>query len=84
LEFFAPQSNPKRTRLDTAPKEAREEVSAAYQSRWASRAALREALMKLTSRAITFDEVCQDGNAEYKHCITEYPPGGGNWYIKER
>lgn len=34
-----------------------------------------------TKRSISFDEVYQDGNAEYKHTIIEYPPGENNWYI---
>jgi len=34
-----------------------------------------------TKRSISFDEVYQDGNAEYKHMIIEYPAGENNWYI---
>ena len=30
---------------------------------------------------IDFDEVYQDGNAEYKHAIIEHPKGSGKWYI---
>lgn len=34
-------------------------------------------------RTIDFNEVYQDGDAEYKHIIFMYPPGdsGGDWYI---
>lgn len=32
-------------------------------------------------QSISFDEVYQDGNAEYKHMIIEYPPGEDDWYI---
>ncbi|GAB1310637.1 hypothetical protein MFIFM68171_00847 [Madurella fahalii] len=32
-------------------------------------------------KTVDFDEVFQDGNAEYKHTIFEYPKGRGEWYI---
>ena len=37
----------------------------------------------VVKRTIDFNEVYQDGDAEYKHVIVQYPQGdsGGNWYI---
>ncbi|KXX77562.1 hypothetical protein MMYC01_207018, partial [Madurella mycetomatis] len=32
-------------------------------------------------RTVDFDEVYQDGNAEYKHTILEHPKGKDEWYI---
>ncbi len=32
-------------------------------------------------RTISFDEVYQDGNAEFKHIIVEFPPASQKWYI---
>ncbi|KUI53517.1 hypothetical protein VP1G_01057 [Cytospora mali] len=35
----------------------------------------------VVQRTIPFDEVYQDGKAQYKHQIFEYKVGSGNWYI---
>lgn len=35
----------------------------------------------VSKRSISFDEVYQRGQAEYKHLIIEFPPNEGNWYI---
>ncbi|KAJ9142368.1 hypothetical protein NKR23_g7191 [Pleurostoma richardsiae] len=34
-----------------------------------------------SKRTISFDEVFQEGSAQYKHMIIEYPPGEGQFYI---
>ncbi|PSR84046.1 hypothetical protein BD289DRAFT_482952 [Coniella lustricola] len=34
-----------------------------------------------TDRTVTFQEIFQDGKAQYKHKIFEWKPGSGNWYI---
>ena len=34
-----------------------------------------------TQRSITFDEVYQDGNADFKHIIVEHPAGSADFYI---
>lgn len=41
----------------------------------------RRASQEPAARTISFDEVYQGGEAEFKHIIIEFPPGQGQWYI---
>ncbi|KAL1868032.1 hypothetical protein VTK73DRAFT_3879 [Phialemonium thermophilum] len=66
----SPPEDPKRARADTSTPREHDDTG------------LRRTQKRLpTKRSISFDEVYQDGDAEYKHMIVEYPPGEGNWYI---
>ncbi|KAK3375857.1 hypothetical protein B0T24DRAFT_676760 [Lasiosphaeria ovina] len=69
------QSTPKRTKL----KDARDPIDTV--SVVADAMTPRRRGKKSGRKTISYDEVFQGGNAQYKHIIVDYPPSSNNFYI---
>ncbi|KAK0709287.1 hypothetical protein B0T26DRAFT_400711 [Lasiosphaeria miniovina] len=74
-ELSFSQSTQKRTKL----KDARDPIDTV--SVVADPMTPRRRGKKSGRKTISYDEVFQSGNAQYKHIIVEYPPSSNNFYI---
>lgn len=71
-------SNPKRPRtVDIAANEGQDAIH--FPAKRSPRT--QRSAQPVVERTISFDEVYQNGQAQFKHKIFEYKQGSGNWYI---